>query len=170
MARQLTEFIPDTCPCVFVLEWDDEQAEAEREHFAHVIRPCSFHDSSPETAYETAMEENNRKNLFLKQVFDNFPELHEVDGKGGRALKEGTVTYEFNEKRELVVDIPEITKEQADSLMEAVVADPSIDDTKIAVNEIREVKEVDVILEPADPADPVIKDAEPDTKGEVVTE
>lgn len=112
MAIKVTTWRPDTCGCVIQYEWDDSLSNDLRVHTGkNIEKTCESHKNIIEAKelYIQLTEENQRKNLFLKEVIDTIPTLKETkvkeDGSVEERLKKG-VTYEylFDDKRNLVVD------------------------------------------------------------------
>lgn len=109
-----TTWKPDTCSCVIEYEWDDEVPLETREHtIKNIVKGCEHHDKNSLTQsshFETVKDENQRKNLFLKEVMDTYPEVTEDqvndDGSTVKVIKKGVkYDWSFDEERNLVADI-----------------------------------------------------------------
>ena len=113
MAMKKTLWKPDTCDCEIEYEWDDSVPENQRTHsVSRIIKQCPIHKelATSEKCFGAVLEENIRKNSFLKEIMDNISEVVEettsADGKTFKKLKDGLeYNWSFDSARNLVVDL-----------------------------------------------------------------
>lgn len=105
MAINVTRWSPDTCGCVMEYAWDSESSNEDRIHtFSKMVNVCEAHKvivSANPTAtghgrtYNSALEQNQRKNLSLSHAMEHLPHLVEETDEGAKVLKKG-VSYDFS--------------------------------------------------------------------------
>lgn len=106
-----TRWSPDTCGCVVEYEWDDKEPPEERTHsIIGALQRCPRHAllSAHSDHWTVLTEENSRKNRLLEHLLDNDPALSEKDPEGNPRLKDGAVSWNFDDSGTLHVVVPSL--------------------------------------------------------------
>ena len=115
--KKITRWFPDTCSCVIDFEWDTDNPNAPHTG-KEVVKACLAHQGFDATAhYNKVLSENQTKNLVIKHVIENAPELVDVDEKGNKTLKNGKMAYFFDENRKLNVIATGLTALNKDAIV-----------------------------------------------------
>lgn len=115
---KVTRWIPDTCDCVIEYQWDDSISQDQRVHtVSNVVNSCKSHKSINQQGdlFQCVLDENQTKNNTIATIMDNLPELTDTVG-GSKVLKQGVVSYFFDEFRKINVVVKEITQSQRDKI------------------------------------------------------
>lgn len=103
---QTTRWRPDTCGCVLEYQWDDSVPLNERQLTASkIVKACPAHQKITKVAdhYQTVLLENTKKNLLIKNIIENNPDIVDVtineNGETIRKLKAGKdIVCKYDEK------------------------------------------------------------------------
>lgn len=127
---QTTRWSPDTCKCVIEYVWDDATDESKRTHtVSEIVSRCPEHPHANINAvYNAVVAENRGKNEMLEEVKKSFPELTDANGN----LKDDAVAWDFDGQRNLVLNIPSLSRTQKDNFQASQGA--RIGQGKIKVN------------------------------------
>jgi hypothetical protein len=96
MTIKTTRWTSDVCGCVIDFTWDDSVPQEEiTESVKNYVSKCPAHSAlegvDDQTRFNSAIEENQRKNRAHKEILDAAPSsLYELDSQSGqRQLKSG---------------------------------------------------------------------------------
>ena len=94
MTIKTTRWASDVCECIIEFTWDDSLSENERTlKVKNYINRCQAHNEqlpNDTSRFETALEENQRKNKAHADILKNGPTgLYDLDPSGSRQLKSG---------------------------------------------------------------------------------
>lgn len=102
MTIKTTRWTSDVCGCIIEYTWDDSAPQGQETlTVSNIINTCPAHSSpslpTDNARFDSALEENQRKNKAHKDILDNAPTgLYELDGSGQRTLKSGiTLSWEM---------------------------------------------------------------------------
>lgn len=121
MARQVTQWRPDTCACVVDLVWDDAVAEVDRSHSQGTLHnKCAAHAGVADVDVLTSLfGENQHKNRVIGKTI-------EVLGLETRDAL-ANISFNFDGSRKMSVAVKGMTNAQKVKVMAALNADPNID-------------------------------------------
>ena len=94
MAIITTRWSSDHCSCVVEYTWDNTTNENTRVHtYSTHLNICPDHTSLGQnvTAYNTMLDENQRKNINLQVMIDNAAAQLSSTGSTGGSLKQGII-------------------------------------------------------------------------------
>lgn len=97
MVINITKWTSDHCGCTHNYSWDDSVPQDQRVH-TYVSSDFLCKDHAPmvnsNTAYNSTLEENQRKNTALQHLIDNFPAQLSSTGAAAGSLKDG-LTFNY---------------------------------------------------------------------------
>lgn len=118
-----TRWSPDTCKCIVEHDWtwiDPIKKEGVNSIGLRIVAPCESHQSH---TGDDILTENQTKNLVIKHILENVSDLTDVDEKGNKIIKEGKMSYFFDEDRKLNVIAPDLVKSDSDAIVASLGAD-----------------------------------------------
>jgi len=136
----LTTWHSDTCGCI--IEFDDNIIESNGRNKVNKIHYwCALHNTpdivDDKDLYDTALADNQRKNILHGKIMEQFPSLVDDQGPRGKKLKDG-INYKFvfnglGKNRTLEVELEGANLNTADKKKIKDIADTSFGNGKVVV-------------------------------------
>jgi hypothetical protein len=126
MAKQLTQWYPDTCGCVIIFEWDDAVPAEQRVHTLYkIVTKCSDHKSIADDVelFNTVMRENTMKNEIFGKLQESMPQI-----------QPGNYSWYFDSNRVLHVKLIGLPFTQAQKLQLQQFCDTTYGINKVIVD------------------------------------
>lgn len=130
-----TRWSPDTCQCVLEYSWDSSLPSDQIVHtVTNVVKACSFHENENNliTHFSKVSEENIRKNKIVEEIIKSLPELVTIDEKGNKSINESIFSYEFDQDRNLKINI--LGLKSAEKISLQAKADSVFGTSKVNIN------------------------------------